>query len=112
MREIQPIDGMDQGEPTGGMTRLVLLQAADEVPVYLEPSHLVLLGECFLHAVLAHISQPGRHRRPNRLGGMGLRDGHDPDLVHPSRPGPMPLDRLPDLVQSVGEVREFHSLTI
>src|SRR5690606_16583180 len=81
--EARPVERMDRVEQRDSLIRLVRLQLADEVQLDNRKALAQRrpLGLRFLHPVLAEHTLAGLDQRDDRLGGMGLADGDQRDLV-------------------------------
>ena len=103
---------MDEREAADGVTGLVPLEPADQVPLDADVRQLVLLGERLLHPVLADRRDAGSHRGADRVGTVGLGHRHDGHRMAPSPERLVPVDRLTCLGEPGRKLRERHNLQI
>ena len=84
LREIQPVNRVDEREASGDLPNLVALQRPDQVPVDGHGSTGILLLECFLDSILANGIETGHRGRSYRIRTMRLGDRNNAHRMRPA----------------------------
>ena len=110
-QQVQAVDRVNPAHPPRGLSHLVRLQMADQVPPDLHVGRSVHLLQGFLHLVLAEIALPGVVRLPDGLDRERLGHRDQPDVPGaPARPQGRVRDPLAHRREPFGQPHSFLQL--